>query len=182
MVASVPCWADGARSPTKIKGSWFVMKPATMVSGCLSRAKLAISKNAATRRVSGQCATPLLSPCPACGVQERARREVLRRLAASRLRRLPGPAPAIVPAPPRTDSAERRHLTVMFCDLVGSTALASRLDPEDRRPARFTSERVAPSGPSSLLYKSEIHSLSNARRAKTDQINAFALRRALIAL
>ena len=89
MVASVPCWADGARSPTKIKGSWFVMKPATMVSGCLSRAKLAISKNAATRRVSGQCATPLLSPCPACGVQERARREVLRRLAASRLRRLP---------------------------------------------------------------------------------------------
>ena len=40
MVASVPCWADGARSPTKIKGSWFVMKPATMVSGCLSRAKL----------------------------------------------------------------------------------------------------------------------------------------------
>jgi hypothetical protein len=124
-------------------------------------------ETAATRRVSGQCGTPLLSPCPACGVQERARREVLRRLAASRLRRLPSPAPTIVPAPPRTDSAERRHLTVMFCDLVGSTALASRLDPEDRRPARFTSERVAPSGPSSLLYKSEIHSPSNARRVKT---------------
>jgi SAM domain (Sterile alpha motif)/Adenylate and Guanylate cyclase catalytic domain len=30
-------------------------------------------------------------------------------------------------------SAERRQLTVMFCDLVGSTALASRLDPEDMR-------------------------------------------------
>jgi class 3 adenylate cyclase len=29
--------------------------------------------------------------------------------------------------------AERRQLTVMFCDLVGSTALASRLDPEDCR-------------------------------------------------
>ena len=29
--------------------------------------------------------------------------------------------------------AERRHLTVMFCDLVGSTALSSRLDPEDLR-------------------------------------------------
>jgi hypothetical protein len=29
--------------------------------------------------------------------------------------------------------AERRHLTVMFCDLVGSTALAARLDPEDLR-------------------------------------------------
>ena len=27
--------------------------------------------------------------------------------------------------------AERRHLTVMFCDLVDSTALAGRLDPEE---------------------------------------------------
>src|SRR4029453_2144455 len=31
------------------------------------------------------------------------------------------------------DEAERRHLTVMFCDLVGSTALSARLDPEDMR-------------------------------------------------
>src|SRR5262245_5136771 len=27
--------------------------------------------------------------------------------------------------------AERRQLTVMFCDLVGSTALSAQLDPED---------------------------------------------------
>src|SRR5215469_9032228 len=33
----------------------------------------------------------------------------------------------------QTSSAERRQLTVMFCDLVGSTALSSRLDPEDLR-------------------------------------------------
>jgi class 3 adenylate cyclase/tetratricopeptide (TPR) repeat protein len=33
----------------------------------------------------------------------------------------------------RSTNAERRQLTVMFCDLVGSTALASRLDPEDLR-------------------------------------------------
>ena len=32
-----------------------------------------------------------------------------------------------------TDSAERRQLTVMFCDLVGSTAMSARLDPEDMR-------------------------------------------------
>jgi class 3 adenylate cyclase/tetratricopeptide (TPR) repeat protein len=32
-----------------------------------------------------------------------------------------------------TASAERRQLTVMFCDLVGSTALSARLDPEDLR-------------------------------------------------
>ena len=34
-------------------------------------------------------------------------------------------------APVAADAAERRHLTVMFCDLVGSTALSARLDPED---------------------------------------------------
>ena len=31
------------------------------------------------------------------------------------------------------DEAERRQLTVMFCDMVGSTALSARLDPEDLR-------------------------------------------------
>jgi class 3 adenylate cyclase/predicted ATPase len=50
--------------------------------------------------------------------------------------------PDTAPAPPKTaaapmtkpeDAAERRHLTVMFCDLVGSTALSARLDPEDLR-------------------------------------------------
>ena len=35
--------------------------------------------------------------------------------------------------PPATGEAERRQLTVMFCDLVGSTALSQRLDPEDLR-------------------------------------------------
>ena len=30
-------------------------------------------------------------------------------------------------------AAERRQLTVMFCDLVGSTALGAKLDPEDMR-------------------------------------------------
>jgi hypothetical protein len=35
-------------------------------------------------------------------------------------------------APARAD-AERRQLTVMFCDLVGSTALSIRFDPEDLR-------------------------------------------------
>jgi TOMM system kinase/cyclase fusion protein len=37
------------------------------------------------------------------------------------------------PVVPPTPEAERRQLTVMFCDLVDSTALASQLDPEDLR-------------------------------------------------
>ena len=43
-------------------------------------------------------------------------------------------ATAAVSAPELTAaSAERRQLTIMFCDLVGSTALSARLDPEDLR-------------------------------------------------
>src|SRR6266851_3527194 len=33
----------------------------------------------------------------------------------------------------RQDVGERRQLTVMFCDLVGSTALSEQLDPEELR-------------------------------------------------
>ena len=46
------------------------------------------------------------------------------------------PAPATAPAPPPAPmpaQAERRQLTVMFCDLVGSTALSTGMDPEDLR-------------------------------------------------
>jgi class 3 adenylate cyclase len=35
--------------------------------------------------------------------------------------------------PASRDAAERRQLTLMFCDLVGSTALSTQLDPEDLR-------------------------------------------------
>ena len=38
-----------------------------------------------------------------------------------------------LPTEPRTPEAERRQLTVMFCDLVDSTALSGQLDPEDLR-------------------------------------------------
>jgi class 3 adenylate cyclase len=41
--------------------------------------------------------------------------------------------PTPTPAPAASSEAERRQLTVMFCDLVGSTPLATRYDPEDLR-------------------------------------------------
>ena len=49
------------------------------------------------------------------------------------------PATKAPPEPPSTlpkpaqDTAERRQVTVMFSDLVGSTALSARMDPEDLR-------------------------------------------------
>jgi class 3 adenylate cyclase len=41
--------------------------------------------------------------------------------------------PVAAPDAPATAEAERRQLTVMFCDLVGSTALSTRFDAEDLR-------------------------------------------------
>jgi class 3 adenylate cyclase len=42
------------------------------------------------------------------------------------------PRPAST-APKPQDTGERRQVTVMFSDLVGSTALSARMDPEDLR-------------------------------------------------
>jgi class 3 adenylate cyclase/tetratricopeptide (TPR) repeat protein len=59
------------------------------------------------------------------------RRRILRAIA-----ELDGVAPApteTATEPVARDEPERRHLTVMICDLVGSTAMSARLDPEDMR-------------------------------------------------
>ena len=63
------------------------------------------------------------------------RRRLLDAIAALRAAKVPSPeaAPTAPPIATAKDTAERRQLTVMFCDLVGSTALSTRLDPEDLR-------------------------------------------------
>jgi class 3 adenylate cyclase/tetratricopeptide (TPR) repeat protein len=58
-------------------------------------------------------------------------------------------ASAPILAPAATGEAERRQLTVMFCDLVGSTPLSTRFDPEDLRDIvgayhRCVADTVAP--------------------------------------
>lgn len=62
--------------------------------------------------------------CPACGKRLTASNSDLTTAAP------PVPRPRIVSA---GASAERRQLTVLFCDLVNSTVLSARLDPEDMR-------------------------------------------------
>ena len=54
-----------------------------------------------------------------------------RKLMAAARRPAPAAAPPRDPEPPRESQVERRQVTVLFADLVGSTALAGRLDPED---------------------------------------------------
>src|SRR6201993_3011915 len=90
------------------------------------------AENAAARRFCAECGAPFPSPCPACDFENEPTAKFcggcgkpIGETAASPL--------VTPPPPPRVEAAERRQLTVMFCDLVGSTALSARLDPEDLR-------------------------------------------------
>src|SRR5688572_15263424 len=83
-----------------------------------------------------ECGTPVPVRCSACGGDNRPGAKFCSACGA-KLSRPGGPAPPPASAPATTSapttSAERRQLTVMFCDLIGSTALASGMDPEDLR-------------------------------------------------
>lgn len=82
-----------------------------------------------------QCGATVLVPCASCGHVNPPGSKFCTQCGG---KLVPGGAEPSSPAPPNDDfgtvaSAERRHLTVMFCDLVGSTALSARLDVEDLR-------------------------------------------------
>src|SRR5262249_40162878 len=87
-------------------------------------------------RFCDACGATLQGGCPSCGATNRAGARFCsscgKALTAEGAAVTTGAA-ATPPIVPRTSSAERRQLTIMFCDLVGSTALAARLDPEDLR-------------------------------------------------
>ena len=68
------------------------------------------------------------------GISLGARIKLLKAIAALGEADIQTPPPALAPPTPNQPAvAERRQLTVMFVDLVGSTALSARLDPEDMR-------------------------------------------------
>jgi class 3 adenylate cyclase/predicted ATPase len=79
-------------------------------------------------RFCSQCGAALVRNCPSCGSSEAAGSKVCSRCGVI-LSGSSGPTRA--PNLPDAGVAERSHLTVMFCDLVGSTALSVHLDVED---------------------------------------------------
>ena len=88
-------------------------------------------------RFCPQCGAPQSLACAACGHVNAAGSRFCAQCGAKfgeAAAPATAPKPAPSPAAPRAGSAaERRQLTVMFCDLVGSTALSTRIDPEDLR-------------------------------------------------
>ena len=76
-----------------------------------------------------QCGASLRPGCEGCG----AALEATDRFCSACGRPVAAGSEAAGPAPLRPAEAEHRQITVAFCDLVGSTAHASKLDPEDWR-------------------------------------------------
>jgi class 3 adenylate cyclase len=97
------------------------------------------ANNAADARFCNQCAAALRKRCPKCafdnGPEARFCSQCATSLTAQSSRPITDNAPARPEAAPRegASTGERRHLTVLFCDLVGSTKLAAQLDPEEWR-------------------------------------------------
>src|SRR5262245_53474858 len=79
-----------------------------------------------------ECGRPLPRACPACGhaspPDAKFCPECGAGLAANIIDKAPEPKRAR--RGPAAPAAERRQLTVLFCDMVGSTTLSSSLDPE----------------------------------------------------
>jgi class 3 adenylate cyclase/predicted ATPase len=79
-----------------------------------------------------ECGTPIPARCPRCDAEAPPRARFCAECGCA----LPAAAPATAGAGApdwRASEAERRQVTVLFCDLVGSTLLAEALDPEDLR-------------------------------------------------
>src|SRR5215813_10977662 len=106
----------------------------------------------------GKCAHSLNLYCPQCGFDNPPGFHFCGKCAAAltvqtpvspptRSTQQPGsqaahPTQVEVPLDSRSPEAERRQLTVMFCDLVDSTKLSSQLDPEDWRDVVRAYQRV----------------------------------------
>src|SRR5262245_9642842 len=91
--------------------------------------------NRPDRRFCTECGAPLSMACPSCGAPVEAGEKFcggcggrLRPMVAAPAVSTPASEPeATLPA------GERRRLTVLFCDMVGSTELSTQLDPEEWR-------------------------------------------------
>jgi class 3 adenylate cyclase len=84
------------------------------------------------KKFCGDCGLPLPWRCATCGTENPAGKRFCGDCGTALLHATPV-LHDVATVAPATPVAERRHLTVMFADLVGSTELSARLDPEDLR-------------------------------------------------
>src|SRR5215813_9655795 len=93
------------------------------------------SDNPAGKKFCGECGTALANRCAQCGADNPPNKkfcgECGASLAAAPTRSPPPPPRSATEAGVPTEPGERRHPTALFCDLVGATDIAARLDPEE---------------------------------------------------
>ena len=89
-------------------------------------------QNSEQAKFCGECGKALAFRCPACSADIAPGLKFCTDCGYALTMVTPAPLPPTIPHVARL-ALERRQLTVMFCDLVDSTALSSRLDPEDLR-------------------------------------------------
>src|SRR6266849_5587431 len=90
------------------------------------------TENASDRKFCGECGAQLWLRCPKCGKENGPPFRFCGECGAALV---DAARTTVAEATPTAVSAagERRHLTVLFCDLAGPTALAGQLDPEEWR-------------------------------------------------
>ena len=101
------------------------------------------AENREGRKFCAECGAPLNTRCASCGAENEAAEKFCGECGAP----LSAPISPSVSATPPVQSPEipdeRRHLTILFCDLVGSTTLTAQLDPEEWRETVAGYHRIA---------------------------------------
>ena len=100
------------------------------------------SDNRQGRKFCGECGAPLAALCAKCGAINEPNEKFCGECGTALAGSEPS-APAASPVSTASGRGERRHLTVLFCDLVGSTEIAAQLDPEEWRDLVAAYHRAA---------------------------------------
>ncbi len=91
----------------------------------------------------GRCGSALVGLCTKCGAENPPTSNFCGKCGASLSVPVSPSVAETPPVPVREPPGERRHLTILFCDLVGSTTLSAQLDPEEWRSMVAGYQRAA---------------------------------------
>jgi class 3 adenylate cyclase/tetratricopeptide (TPR) repeat protein len=136
LTALAPAHAAAARCPSRRR---VIQEGQSLVfPGKPMRCTSCGSENPDSKRFCGNCGSPLGNRCARCGVENPAGQKFCGDCGADLSQPTAAPQSATPSSiehgkPHEVPEGERRHLTVLFCDLVGSTEIASHLDPEEWR-------------------------------------------------
>src|SRR5713101_7805246 len=95
------------------------------------------------RKFCASCGSPLATACPKCGASHLPGEQFCGECGAPLGAQVSPAVAATRLVEAREVAGERRHLTILFCDLVGSTTLTAQLDPEEWRATVAGYQRAA---------------------------------------